>query len=214
MQVDGLGSDRPRTPLTIEVGLVACRACGLIAPAGTARCRRCRASLHPREPHSLQRVWAWLIAGLIAYVPANLMPMMVTETLRDSSSNTIVSGVVALAEHGSYFVALVVFIASVLIPIVKFVLLGYLALTVGRRSALSLKDRKHLHDLVEIVGRWSMVDVFVVAVLAALVQLGALIAIEPGPAAAPFALMVVFTMLAANAFDPRLIWDCEKREVP
>jgi paraquat-inducible protein A len=154
----------------------------------------------------LQTVWALLIAGFIAYVPANLTPMLVTTSLGRTRADTIVGGAVDLAAHGSYFVAAVILIASVAIPIGKFLVVGWLAWTIGRGSARSLHARHRLHAIVEAIGRWSMIDVFVVAVLAALVQLGFLARIAPGPAAAPFAVSVVLTMLAAQAIDSRLIW--------
>ena len=156
---------------------------------------------------SLQRVWAWWIAGLICYVPANLYPMLVTRTLGSVTDSTIVGGAVDLAHHGAYGVAAIILIASVLIPVGKFLAIAYLALSVRRGSQVSSSRRHHLYEIVEFIGRWSMIDVFVVAILSSLVQLSFAASIRPGPAALTFALSVVFTMLSAQSFDPRLIWD-------
>ncbi len=162
---------------------------------------------------SLQRVWAWLLAGVIAYIPANLYPMLETRTLFIEESSTIVGGAIDLAAHGSPGVAIIILIASVVIPVGKFLAVAFLALSVRRPSTFSPAARHVLHEIVEYIGRWSMIDVFVVAILASLVQLQTVAAITPGPASLTFALSVVFTMLAAQAFDPRLIWDTEEEPV-
>jgi paraquat-inducible protein A len=187
-----------------DLGLCACPSCGRAAPPG--RCPRCGGRVGPPDRRALQAVWALLLAGVVAYVPANLYPMLVTRTLFSRTDSTIVGGAIDLARHGSWFVAAVVFVASVVIPVTKFAVIGWLAATIARGSAADPKRRRRLHHAVEAIGRWSMIDVFVVAVLAALVQLGFLASIEPGPAAAPFAASVVLTMLAAQRLDPRLIW--------
>jgi paraquat-inducible protein A len=151
-------------------------------------------------------VWALLALGLIAYIPANIQPMLITRTFGRFSESTIVGGAVELALAGSWFIAAVVLIASVAIPLVKFGVIAWLAVAIARGAGRGRHDRHRLHAAVELIGRWSMIDVFVVAILAALVQLGFLASIEAGPAAAPFALSVVATMLAAQRLDPRLIW--------
>lgn len=156
---------------------------------------------------SLQRTWAWLIAGIIAYIPANTYPMLLTSTLLDKRESTILGGVVDLVDHGSYGVALIVFAASVLIPIGKFLTIGYLALAVQRQRGMKPHQRQRLLEVIEFIGRWSMIDVFVVAILSALVQLDSVATINPGIAAVSFALSVVFTMISAQSLDPRLIWD-------
>ena len=188
-------------------GLVGCRVCARVWPSETRTCQRCGAALHSREPQSLQRVWAWWLAGVIAYIPANLYPMLETRTLFIEESSTIVGGAIDLAVHGSPGVALIILIASVVIPVGKFLAVAFLALSVRRPSSFSPAARNVLHEIVEYIGRWSMIDVFVVAILASLVQLQSVAAITPGPASLTFALSVVFTMLSAQAFDPRLIWD-------
>lgn len=190
-----------------EAGLVGCTSCGKAWPIGTARCGRCGAVLVAPSRRSLQAVWAWLIAGLILYIPANIMPMLLTEGFAGHTENTIVGGVIELVHHHNYGVAAIVFVASIVVPISKFLAIAYLALVVGRRAdQVSMHRRMQLYEVVEFIGRWSMIDVFVVAILSALVQLGLVASIHPGPAAVSFALSVAFTMLSAQSFDPRLIW--------
>ena len=193
-----------------EAGLVACTSCLRLHPMGTPRCDRCGARLHSRKPRSLSRAWAWWWAGLIAYIPANLYPMLVTRQLFREHEATIVGGVIELIEHGDWFVGAIVFFASVMIPVAKFVAIAYLALSIRWRSMQSLHARHRLYEVVEFIGRWSMVDVFVVAILVALVQFDTLVAINPGIAAFCFALSVAFTMLSAQSFDPRTVWDAER----
>ncbi len=190
-----------------DAGLVGCRTCGRAWLMGTERCENCGSRVSSRDLTSLSRVWAWWWAGLICYVPANIYPMLETRTLVHTESATIVGGAVELAEHGAYGIALIILVASVVIPVGKFMAVAYLALSVGRRARLSPHHRHGLHELVEYIGRWSMIDVFVVAILSSLVQLNAVAAIQPGPAALAFASSVMFTMLSAQAFDPRMIWD-------
>ena len=145
----------------------------------------------------------------MCYIPANLYPMLVTRTLVSTQDNTIVGGAVELAQHGNYGIALVIIAASVLIPIGKFIAVASLALGVRQGSRLSSARRQQLFEVVEYIGRWSMIDVFVVAILSSLVQLGALASIAPGVASLFFALSVIFTMLSAQSFDSRLIWDAD-----
>ncbi len=206
----------PRAPaLTARAaGLAGCTSCGKVSLAGTRDCPRCGSRLHARRPHSLQRVWAWLVVGLMCYIPANLLPMLITSQLGQRSASTIVGGVIELVDHHAYGVAAIVAIASIVIPITKFILIAYLALSIQFRVSLSIHARMHLYEIVEYIGRWSMIDVFVVAILTALVQLGLIASVNPGPAAVFFALSVAFTMLSAQAMDPRLIWDAAERELP
>ncbi len=156
---------------------------------------------------SLQKVWAWWLVGLGCYIPANLYPMLETRTLVSTQSDTIVGGAVDLARHGNWGVAAIILIASVLIPVGKFVVLAGLAIGVRHGPQISEAWRHRLYEVVEYIGRWSMIDVFVVAILSALVQLQALATITPGRASLFFALSVIFTMLSAQSFDSRLIWD-------
>jgi paraquat-inducible protein A len=201
-----------------QAGLIGCHGCGRVHPAGTPECTRCGMTLHSRMPGSLQKVWAWLFAGMVVYIPANIYPMLLTSSLGRTTESTIIGGVIDLIDYGSIGVALIVFVASVLIPVGKFVAIGYLALVVRPGAGIAarigkgsgLHGRKHLFEVVEFIGRWSMIDVFVVAILSALVQLDFAATINPGIAAVSFSLSVAFTMLAAQSFDPRLIWDVEE----
>jgi len=189
-----------------SAGLVGCAECGHVHRKGIETCTVCGTALRSRDTSSLQRVWAWLFAGMVVYIPANVYPMLRTSTLGSTSESTIVGGVLELVEHGSFGVAFIVFFASVVIPISKFIAIAYLAYRVhkGKRGRAR---HLHLYEVVEFIGRWSMIDVFVVAILSALVQLNFVATINPGIAAVSFALSVAFTMISANSFDPRLIWD-------
>lgn len=195
-----------------DLGLASCHSCGAVYPLSEPQCARCGAALHSRKPLSLQRTWAYLLVGIFAYIPANVLPIMNTKWLGGSSSDTIMSGVMALADSGSLFVALVVFVASVCIPVLKFIIILGLTLSLQFGWQWSEKQMHRLHVLIELIGRWSMIDVFVVAVLAALIQLGVFLNITPGPGIVAFALSVVFTMLAATAIDTRLLWDAKRHD--
>lgn len=196
-----------------DIGLASCHTCGLLQqlpPSGHAHCPRCHSPVHLRTPNSIQLTWALVITAIIAYLPANLYPVMTVTSLGRSQSDTILSGVIYLLLHGDWPLALIVFVASVLVPLLKIVALLYLLLSVQRRSPLRKAQRTRLYRVIELVGRWSMVDIFVVALLAALVQAGALATIEPGVGAIAFTSVVILTMFAALSFDPRLIWDNEE----
>lgn len=192
-------------------GLAACTTCGLLsrsAPQGQAgRCPRCGAVLTKRHHHSIQYTWALVIAAAILYLPANALPVLTTTTLGSSESDTIITGVVYLYQSGSWPLALIVLVASVMIPLGKLIALAYLLVTVQRGSAKNNHDRTRLYRLVEFIGRWSMLDVFVDAFLVALVQLQPLMSVAPGSGVVFFMAVVVLTMLAAHSFDPRLIWN-------
>jgi len=190
-----------------EMGLVTCTSCARVWPKTHVHCNRCGHRLQSRPTMSLQRVWAFWITGLIAYLPANIYPMLVTSTLLETRSNTIVGGAVAIARHGELGIAAIVLIASVVIPISKFAAIAFLAISVQLGSVRSAHGRHLLYEIVEFIGRWSMIDVFVVAILSALVQLSSVASIHPGSAALAFALSVIFTMFSARSFDTRLIWD-------
>jgi len=194
-----------------DQGLTGCHCCGLLArcTGGECRCPRCGSPLHLRLPNSLARTWACLLTAVILYVPANTLPVMITHYLGKDLSATILSGVVLFIEHGDWPLALIIFVASVLVPLFKMLSLGYLLVSVHRHSTIHLRERTVLYRATELIGRWSMVDVFVVAVLAALVQMGNLASIFPGAGATAFAGVVVLTMSAAQTFDPRLIWDAQ-----
>lgn len=192
-------------------GLAACHLCCQLTDATHSRCPRCGARIHLRKPHSLQRTLALLLTASLLYIPANIYPIMHTVQLGQAQSSTILGGVLVLIDMGSLPVALIIFLFSVVVPIGKMLALYYLVWTVHRRSALGARQHTQLYKLTELVGKWSMVDVFVVAILAALVHVGELLVIEPGIAALSFAGVVIFTMLAAEAFDVRLVWDVAER---
>lgn len=192
-----------------ELGLVACTRCAQVWPLDVDTCGRCGNILVSRGATSLQRVWALWFVGLFFYVPANLYPMLRTRTLVQVQEDTIIGGAVELATHGAPGVAIIILVASVVIPLAKFMVIAFLAISVQRRSAVSTHQRQILYEVVEYIGRWSMIDIFVVAILSSLVQLNVLAAINPGPAAMFFALSVIFTMLSAQAFDSRMIWDAQ-----
>lgn len=199
-----------------ELGLCSCHSCRLLveAPGDQShhRCPRCGAGLHSRKPESLSRTWALICAALIFYIPANIFPITLTTMLGSKQSDTIISGVIYFLQTGSWGIAAVIFIASVFVPLAKLLILIFLLLSVQFRSTWRPKDRTSLYRLTELVGRWSMVDIYVVTILVALVKLGVIATIEAGPATIYFAAVVVITMFAAESFDPRLIWDAIKEE--
>jgi paraquat-inducible protein A len=191
--------------------LACCHSCNLLCRMGAQEaascCPRCGAHLHLRKPDSIARTWAYLIAAIIAYIPANLLPMMHTNSLFGRQSDTIMSGVVYLWVSGSWPLAVVVFVASVMVPMLKIMALVFLVVSVQIRSSWQPQQRTQLYRLVELVGRWSMLDIYVIAILVALVHFQGLMVIQAGPAAIAFGAVVVLTIFAAMSFDPRLIWD-------
>jgi len=201
----------------MTLGLQSCEACGLLSrPAGDegGRCPRCDEALEFRKPDSLQRTWACLIAAAICYVPANLLPVLTTTTAGGSDSDTILQGVVLLWSPTGWPLSLIVLFASIMIPSAKILALGYLLISVHRGSATNPAQRVRMFRTVRFIGRWSMVDVFVDTFTAALVQLQPLMSVRPAPGLLFFAAVVVLTMLAAESFDPRLIWDTVPRSEP
>jgi paraquat-inducible protein A len=197
-----------------EAGLGVCHTCLALSPSTDEYCTRCGAHVHERIPDSLQRTVALLIAAVVLYIPANLLPIMTTDQFSQSMDSTIIGGVVILWKMGSYPVALVILVASVLVPIGKILTVAALCWTVGRHQTVSPRQRMTLYRITEFIGKWSMVDVFVVAILVALIQITGIIVIRPGAAALAFSGVVVLTMLAAESFDPRLIWDAESDQIP
>ena len=203
-------SAAPRTALA--AGCATCHDCGLLARLpghGThgARCSRCGAALHLRKPRSLERTWALVIAAAVCYVPANVLPVMMVTSLGQVQSDTIMSGVIYFLTHGMWPLAVIVFIASVFVPVLKLAILCFLLVSVQRGSRWRPAERTRMYRITEAIGRWSMVDIFAISILVALVRLGNLATIEAGPGAVFFGAVVVTTMLAAEFFDPRLIWD-------
>jgi paraquat-inducible protein A len=194
-----------------QAGLVSCEACQLLTqPAhadGVGFCPRCGEELEFRRHASIEKTWALIIAAAICYVPANALPVLNTTSLGETEADTILGGVVFLYTSGSWPLALIVLVASVMIPLGKLVALSYLLITVQRGSIKNSHDRTRLYRMVEFIGRWSMLDVFVDTFTVALVQLSPLMSVAPGTGVLFFAAVVVLTMLAAETFDPRLIWD-------
>ena len=192
-------------------GLQSCESCGLLsrpAPADDdARCPRCDEALEFRKAHSLERTTAYVVAAAICYIPANLLPVLTTTTAEGAESDTIMQGVVLLWSPSGWPLSLIVLVASIMIPVGKIVALAWLLFSVWRGSVVNNTQRVLLYRMVRLIGRWSMVDVFVDTFTAALVQLQPLMAVQPGPGLFFFAAVVVLTMLAAESFDPRLIWD-------
>lgn len=188
-------------------GLQGCHRCFKLVALPLQQCDFCGASVSLRKPHAVQNTLAYLVTAIVLFVPANLLPIMITSEFGAAKPSTIIEGVILLWHHGSYPTALVIFIASVLVPLAKVLALLWLCWSVMRGDKHKVQERKRLLILTELVGRWSMVDVFVVALLVALVQLAGVLTIAPGPAALAFCGVVLFTMLAAHAFDGRLLWD-------
>lgn len=196
----------------LAAACASCHECGLLTrvaahAAHAARCPRCGAALHLRKPHSLERTWALVIAAAICYVPANLLPVMTVTSLGKPVSDTIMSGVVYFIESGDWPLALVIFTASIFVPLMKLSILTFLLISVKLHSRWRPVERTRMYRLTEAIGRWSMVDIYVITILVALVRLGNLATIEASLGAVFFGAVVVLTIFAAECFDPRIIWD-------
>lgn len=198
------------------MGLVACRTCGLVAPRTQAlqrgRCSRCTSTLRARVTAAAERTLAWLVAGMLLYVPANMLPVIHTSGVGGAGDSTIFGGIVSFWRGGSWDIAAIIFIASVAVPATKFLALGLLLWTVKRRSEWARAHRTKLYRVVDFVGYWSMLDVVVVALTSALLQFKAMGTAEPRLGIVFFCAVVVTTMLAAMSFDPRLIWDARSAD--
>ncbi|HZM00569.1 MAG TPA: paraquat-inducible protein A [Planctomycetota bacterium] len=199
----------------LQAGLVSCHECGLLSrwvepgPSARTRCPRCGEVLHRRKPNSLARTWSLLIAGFLLYIPANVLPVMKVIYAGRGEPDTIMSGVIVLFNTGQPAVAVLVLFASITVPMIKLLGLTGMAIATQRGSGWRRRDRTAFYRLVEFIGRWSMLDIFMISILVALVKLEALSTIEAGPGAVWFASVVVITMFAAASFDPRLAWDSE-----
>lgn len=195
----------------IDAGILICTECHelnkLDADIDEQTCTRCGALVHARRPNSLARTWALLITAAIIYIPANVLPIMTVSSLSQGDPSTIMSGVIQLVQHGMIPIAAVVFIASILVPTFKLVGIALLLFSVQRRQPLSARQRIWMYRFIEFIGRWSMLDIFVIAILVAVVNFGRLASVEANLGAIAFASVVILTMLAAVTFDPRLIWD-------
>lgn len=200
-------------PSAVNAGLVRCTGCEMLSraralpPRHAARCSRCGTRLSLRKPQSLQRTWALVLTAYVFYVPANLYPVMYVGKLDQSEGDTILSGVQAMYAAGWWAIGSLIFFASITVPLAKLLILTFLLASIQLRSRWNPRERTFLYRIVEYIGRWSMLDMFVVSLTVALIQLGAVANVQPGPGATWFAGVVVITMLAAMSFDPRLIWD-------
>jgi paraquat-inducible protein A len=196
-----------------RAGLLSCHACDLLVGHESFKgeshpvCPRCGTSMHQRKPDSLNRTWALLIAAAILYIPANVYPIMTVISFGKGAPDTILSGVIHLIEADQFPIAALVFFASIAVPVLKLFGLSYLLLSVHFKSMWRPRDRTVLYRVIEAVGRWSMIDIFMISILVALVKLGSIATIEPGAGATSFAAVVILTMFSSMSFDPRLMWD-------
>ncbi|MEN9868925.1 MAG: hypothetical protein RL748_4515 [Pseudomonadota bacterium] len=201
----------PETSSAAQQGLTPCSACGLLCHVPRSpqhiHCPRCHTGVAVRKPNSIRRTWAFLLAGYVLYIPANILPIMEAHSIQDAQIDTIMSGVIYLWEAGSWHLATIVFVASIMVPSFKLLGLSWLAWTVQRREQRWKRQRLRLYRIIDVIGRWSMLDIYVVALLVALVQLRLFANVKAGPAVLAFGAVVVMTLLAASSFDPRLIWD-------
>lgn len=200
-----------------ERNLIGCHTCSLLVPKtyfdehGHGTCPRCESPLHSRKTNSIARTWALICAAAILYIPANVYPVMTVIQFGRGAPNTILSGIVHLIEAGMWGLALIIFFASIVVPVLKLIVLSFLLISIQKKSTWRFADRTFLFRVTEAMGAWSMVDVYVVAILAGLVKFGALSTIQPGIGVSFFGAVVIITMLAAHSFDPRLIWDKTER---
>jgi paraquat-inducible protein A len=219
---DRLGGDRPGGDMpggrmpggnrtgTRAIGCPTCFLVSVVPDAAHASCPRCGTALHVRRRDSIVRTWALSLTALVLYLPANTYPVLTLIQLGSGQPNTILGGVRELVRNGMWPLALLVFFASIVVPVVKLISLGVLLITTQQRSRWRLHDRTVVYRVVEGIGRWSMIDVFMISILVALVHFGALVTVNPGPGAIAFAAVVILTMFAAKSFDPRLMWDAAK----
>jgi len=201
-------------------GLCACQTCGLVSrltedashPHLTQHCSRCHGTLHSRKKNSIAHCWAFLITAYLLYIPANLLPIMDTNSLFNAKRDTIMSGIVYLWHSGAWFLAIVVFFASIVTPVFKMIALTYLLFSIKFKSKVQAKSRTKLFNFLHAIGRWSMLDIFMVAILVTLVNIQSLTVIKASPGAVAFAAVVILTMLAVESFDVRLIWDNDQSD--
>lgn len=214
-------TNNKKIPITAhDAGLISCHFCSTLSkiPKNTnlkkseVVCPCCKSNIHSRKPDSINRTWALLIAALILYIPANTLPIMTFTLWGDGQPDTILSGVIHLMDGGMWPLALLIFIASIFIPVLKLIILTMLMISIHLKARWKPKDRTVLYRITEFVGRWSMVDVFVIGILVTLVQFGNSANVTPGLGSLSFAAVVILTMFAARAFDPRLIWDVLENE--
>ncbi len=207
--MNGLCEDAPRAA---NQGLAGCHVCEKVSPVSMGSCPRCGSDLHLRKDDSITRTICLVIAAAVMYVPANLLPIMSFRELGVTTESTIIAGLVQFWQARSYPIAIVIFTASILIPILKIGALLWLCAAAKGIVPHSAKTLGKIYWITELLGRWSMVDIFVVAILVTMVQLGNYMVVTPGPGALAFAGVVILTMFAAMSFDPRLLWDQLERE--
>ena len=196
------------TPITAaSKGLASCHICLSLAAAVQVACPRCGAPLHLRKVNSMARTLALLLTACVLYIPANMLPIMITEQVGQPTASTIIGGVVVLIDMGSVAIAGVIFFASIVIPSSKLMMMFYLCWSVRRGATKTVRQRTVLYRITAFIGKWSMIDVFVVALLVALINLTDLLVVHPGAGTIAFAGVVIISMLAAESFDPRLMWD-------
>lgn len=190
-----------------DAKLINCHTCGKLNDHKDSECSRCNTAIHIRKTNSLERTWALIITGAILFIPANVYPIMSLEMFGESHEDTILSGIEKLFDSGTWIIGFLVLFASIIVPVAKLIGLGYLLLSVQLKIHKKPKDLTKLYRLIEIIGRWSMLDIFVIAILVSLMQLGAIATINAKVGATFFGLVVIITMFASASFDPRLIWD-------
>lgn len=198
-----------------DAGFLPCLSCGLLSRStghDAVACPRCGADLHTRKPAALLRSWTFLLSAMALYIPANVLPIMETESIFSWQSDTIMSGIVFLWSTGSWPLAVIVFVASIMVPLLKMIALSTVLIAVHLGVRKHCEDLARLYRVLELVGRWSMLDIYVVAILASLVQLQLVATVTPRAGALAFGAVVVLTMLATMSFDPRLIWDSARKE--
>jgi len=202
----------PRRPLAAGTASISCIACDLPVPQAHAgdRCPRCEAVLHARKPDALNRTMALVIAGFVLLIPANLLPILTIEQLGSIDPNTILGGIRELIRAGLWPLAVIVFAASIVVPLMKLFGLTWMLLLTHQRSSRYLVARTRLYRLIDLIGRWSNIDIFMLSILVALVQFGTLSEVRAGLGALAFGAVVVVTMIASRAFDARLMWDAGK----
>ncbi|WP_226911387.1 paraquat-inducible protein A [Gallaecimonas mangrovi] len=202
-----MGINREMSIKAQHLNLISCHHCQRVVARDQSHCPRCNSRLHPRKPDSFNRAWALLLAALVFYIPANLLPVMNTTLLGKTSASTILGGVAEFWHAGAWDIALIIFVASVLVPCTKFLVLGFLLLSSQFGYQKGRRARARLYRLVELIGYWSMLDVIVVALVSALVRFHNLSHVVPEPGILFFGLVVLLTMLCSMSFDPRYIWD-------
>lgn len=196
-----------------EAGLLLCHechqllSCEQIKQQTLKQCPRCGAGLESRLHNSMVRTWALLIAAAILFIPANIYPIMVVDSFAGEIPSSIMKGIVIFFQSKDYFIAFIIFVASIVVPAFKLVGMAVILLAIQRKSQFFYQHRSLMFQFIQFIGRWSMLDIFVIAIMVAMVDFGAISTIHAGPAATSFAAVVVITMYAAVTFDPRLIWD-------